>query len=778
MPVSIRTSKQHPVAVLDKQSQYRDPLKNVNVNNTSSSSIPACDKSTATCSTTELSFSSLTSSSASFAKLSSSKSNNTSLSSQTTVTTNSTPPKQQQQQHRKRSPSKPLNRPVALHPQSSLLDMTMDESHDDDTSFSISPHKPSKSSPTPRKQIRSNNNPDVGSSIMEQTEKNLAAISESMTGSFCANQDNVNNTCTRMLPDCTIHNNSNMSSNKNNDHPNRLFGDTLVQNRLLDDFNYLLGSNVMPCCEEKTIFSSCFGISSYTESDNDGPVHDEFLNRDDESKVRNRAGESWRARAYRIRKLREERMMKQDHSTDQGYGGGYYNPSLDYSLTNRRQVSMERAIGKSHSADGRIDNTNPFHSVKKDLFHSGGSGEVESAGCGGGIIGGGGESSRRPKHEVQSDPLGRMIGDCIDPIAPAKEDAVELEVVWKQNDLDLCYDSDPGETSFRKSLTGGKKTGDMKEEEKSTMNSTPKRFMGRNKSLNSKLSFGRRRRNRYSSLDCSNEEKLDLSASFDVHVSFDNDSEDEDDYSYDGIVNENNRPWFGQSPKLHQVRTKALQEDIGIRQNVQVSFTWSFRLSFVILYSTHFPSLRHQDALNRTWTLTWHPVNQIKAKEKNPKNALRKTLGSKSPAPEATSLSPRAIRLWFERGNRIRGNNIVEPKLMWRDAYNPDLSSQRKLNDSITNGPNQICLLSICRIIDVKHHIDRKLYPFAKKTCSFLIRTCDDEEYLFETQSETERDEIVYLWKLVVARLASQAVVGDGDKMVGEFFVPSTFGVP
>ena len=561
MPLSIRTSKQYPVAIHDRPSQHPAALKNVNNTSSSSSSIPPCDKSTATCSTTELSFSSFASSSASFTKLSSSKN-----------TTNSTIP-QPQQAHRKCSPSKTLNRPVTLHPQSSLLDMTMDESHDDDTSFSISPHKPSKSSPSPRKQIHSHNPDVVGTSIIEQTEKNLAAISESMTGSFCANQDNVNNTCTTMLPDCT---NTNHNNTFKNDHSNRLFGDTLVQNRLLDDFNYLLGSNVMPCCEEKTIFSSCFGISSFTCStyhNYDGPVHDEFLNRDDESKVRNRAGESWRARAYRIRKLREERMMKQDHTSDQVYGGHY---NSYYSLTNRRQVSMERALGKSHSADGRIDNTNPFHSVKRDLFHSGGSVEVESAGCGGGIIGG--ESSRRPKHEVQSDPLGRMIGDCIDPIAPARDDAVELEVVWKQNDSDLCYDSDPGETSFRRSLNGGGMTGDFDEEEKSAMNSTPKKFMGRNKSLKTKVNFGRRRRNPYSSLDC-NEEKLDLSASFDVHVSFDDDSDDEDDYSYDSISPEKNRPWFGKSPKLHQVRTKALEEDEGIRQNVQVSFKCSLLLS-------------------------------------------------------------------------------------------------------------------------------------------------------------------------------------------------------
>ena len=177
--------------------------------------------------------------------------------------------------------------------------------------------------------------------------------------------------------------------------------------------------------------------------------------------------------------------------------------------------------------------------------------------------------------------------------------------------------------------------------------------------------------------------------------------------------------------------------------------------------------------MNRTWTLTWHPIDQNTTKEG------KKTKMKQVPIiMEGSNKSPRCIRLWFERGNRFRGNNIVEPKLMWRDAYHPELSSHRKLNESTTNGPQQICLLSICRILEVKDQIDRKMYPFAKKSCSFLIRTCDDDEFMFEAQTEKERDELVYHWKLVVARLASQAVVGDGDKMVGEFFVPSHFGVP
>lgn len=552
---------------------------------------------------------------------------------------------------------------------------------------------------------------------MEQTEKNLAAISESMSGSFCA-QGDINNSCT--MPDC-----GNLRQPSGNN--NVLFSDRLVQNRLLDDFNYLLGSNVMPCCEEKTFFSSCFGTLSPDDNIEE-----------DVNKIRNRAGESWRARAYRIRRLREERMLKGD--------------SFEYSLSNRRQVSLERVIGKSHSAEGRMDHFLSEKTPSDNQHHSSSNWQ---------------RGSMRPKHEVHSDPLGRIIGDCIDPISPVKEDAVELEVVWKQQD-DLCYDSDPGETSFRKSLVSKKK---LKKP------NTPSKNMTRRKSLSlgEKVEAGRvgnirRRRNPISSLDRKYEgegeydeeddDSLGENGSFQIHVSFEHDSDDGDDddeSSCDVFAGKNNRdenPWHGGRPRFHQLGKKTVQEDLGIAQNVQ-------------------------NALNRTWTLTWHPVHQKISQEKKSKINLLKTLGTyPSIAPNTTLQSPRCIRLWFERGNRIRGNNIVEPKLMWRDAYQPELSSRRKLNDSITSGPNQICLLSICRILEVQDQIDRAMYPFAKKTCSFLIRTCDDDEFLFETQSEKERDELVYMWKLVVARLASQAVVGDGDKMVGEFFVPSSFGVP
>ena len=190
-----------------------------------------------------------------------------------------------------------------------------------------------------------------------------------------------------------------------------------------------------------------------------------------------------------------------------------------------------------------------------------------------------------------------------------------------------------------------------------------------------------------------------------------------------------------------------------------------------------------QDALNRTWTLTWHPTsgnfpNETKTNSDSFRSPLRTLQLNKKQQNKVSAMPPRCIKLWFERGNRIRRNDIVEPKVMWREAYHPDLASQRKLNLSSTHGPHQVCLLSICRILEASSNVDRKKYPFAKTSCSFLIRTSDENEYVFEARSEGERDQIIKHWKLVVARLASQAVVGDGEGMVREFFVPTSCSVP
>lgn len=112
---------------------------------------------------------------------------------------------------------------------------------------------------------------------------------------------------------------------------------------------------------------------------------------------------------------------------------------------------------------------------------------------------------------------------------------------------------------------------------------------------------------------------------------------------------------------------------------------------------------------------------------------------TKEPKEENSSkarISQRCIHLRFKRGDRTRKNDILEPKLMCRDVYHPVLVSKQKLNVSSPSRPNQICLLSICRIIETTQ-VDRKKYPFAKTNCSFVIRTCN-QVILFEAKNEQE----------------------------------------
>lgn len=525
---------------------------------TTSSSNPICDKSTATSSTEDMSFASMSSTTLS-------SSNN--VSSANNIVTN----------HNK-SIARPLHVPIPMHSHSSLLDTTMDESHEDEASLDqlrkysghLSKSYNHHSLMDTTNDSSFNQSYDLGSSIMEQTEKNLVAISESMTtGSFCAQGNDIHNSCT--MPDCTLYSDENDSSKKGG-----LFSDTLVQNRLFSDFHYLLGSDVLPCCEEKSLLANCLGGSSifhmyYNEEEG---AFSSALEREDSRKIRNRAGESWRARAYRIRKLREERMVKSgDNFTTNMYSSAGAT-IVPYTFSNRRQLSMERAIGKSHSTDGTTFFQSPIP-VKQQ------NGCLSASGCDW-------QSTRRPKHEVNSDPLGRMIGDCIEPIAPSKEDSVELEIVWKQDPYaDLCYDSDPGETSFRTSLLNSKNDGDeyvqaedKKGSKKAQMTRSQSLVFQTDEAIKSHVrNRNRRNRNRYSSFDRKNDENYDHflggNDSFDIHVSFEQDDvsfgehHDHNDEDYDSVLDED-KQMFGSTPKLNALRKHTLNEDFGIAHKVQV----------------------------------------------------------------------------------------------------------------------------------------------------------------------------------------------------------------
>ena len=123
-----------------------------------------------------------------------------------------------------------------------------------------------------------------------------------------------------------------------------------------------------------------------------------------------------------------------------------------------------------------------------------------------------------------------------------------------------------------------------------------------------------------------------------------------------------------------------------------------------------------QRSLYETWTMTWHPsygnlLDRLPSDE-NLSSSYKRSRSTLSLS--LINVTSRDVRVWFERGNRIRQHEIVKLKLMWRDAHHPDLLSLRKLNLSSTEGAYQVFLLNICCVIETSGSTDRTKYPFAK----------------------------------------------------------------
>ncbi|KAL7558197.1 hypothetical protein ACA910_009420 [Epithemia clementina (nom. ined.)] len=154
-----------------------------------------------------------------------------------------------------------------------------------------------------------------------------------------------------------------------------------------------------------------------------------------------------------------------------------------------------------------------------------------------------------------------------------------------------------------------------------------------------------------------------------------------------------------------------------------------------------------QETLNMNWTVTWYP---------------RRSNG--------TIGEPRTVHIWIERGTLIEMNTVMlEPNLMWRETFHPELETKRKLNKS-SQKPHYIRLLNLCRVLT--QDIDRKRYPLVRSSCCVLIRTSDGQEHLFETKTRSERNELVRRWKLTTARFATLAVLEDLETICKEFFSP------
>jgi hypothetical protein len=178
-----------------------------------------------------------------------------------------------------------------------------------------------------------------------------------------------------------------------------------------------------------------------------------------------------------------------------------------------------------------------------------------------------------------------------------------------------------------------------------------------------------------------------------------------------------------------------------------------YRIPHLLLFPLPPSLLELQRSLNSTWTLTWHP---------NPENMSEYNVSNK----------PLCINIWLERGTVIISSGVVvEPALMWRDAYQPMLLGQHKLNTS-TQKPWSMRLLNICRITPCPA-IDRTKYPFARQHGSLVLKSCTGEEFLLEAKGQEEVKAITERWKLAVARFASLAVTEDVNGIAREFFHPT-----
>mmetsp|Transcript_12734 Transcript_12734/g.37471 ORF Transcript_12734/g.37471 Transcript_12734/m.37471 type:complete len:766 (-) Transcript_12734:403-2700(-) len=178
-----------------------------------------------------------------------------------------------------------------------------------------------------------------------------------------------------------------------------------------------------------------------------------------------------------------------------------------------------------------------------------------------------------------------------------------------------------------------------------------------------------------------------------------------------------------------------------------------------------------QETLNKTLHLNWH--QSAKADDDSCKNR------------HDVCTSPRCVRIWFERGYSIghgRSIRLIEPKVVWRDVMHEVDDSTNYQNTQSTGFCGQFALLDVCRVLHTSTAsvgdgalIDRRKYPTARSSCSFIVRTVDNEEFLFEAKTEDQRNIVLHQWKVAIARLASIVIVENSEAMKKEFFLPQSF---
>lgn len=142
------------------------------------------------------------------------------------------------------------------------------------------------------------------------------------------------------------------------------------------------------------------------------------------------------------------------------------------------------------------------------------------------------------------------------------------------------------------------------------------------------------------------------------------------------------------------------------------------------------------------------------------------------PSTDEKTFHPVAVHAWIEQGSQLDAA-LIQPKFCWRKSYEKEPHDRSVLT---IRRFNAVDLLDISKIVAVRTSTYRGKYPYIKKKSSFVIEAFD-QELLFEARDEIERDDIVDGMKLLVARLGSKIMIGDG-RVLDEFFSPMGASVP
>jgi hypothetical protein len=146
---------------------------------------------------------------------------------------------------------------------------------------------------------------------------------------------------------------------------------------------------------------------------------------------------------------------------------------------------------------------------------------------------------------------------------------------------------------------------------------------------------------------------------------------------------------------------------------------------------------------------------------------------------------PIQVQVWIERGTVMQNRSImVEPCLMWRPCYissTNNTSTQSSSLSSSSKQPVSIRLLHICRLrpasncslpsSTTKSTNDYSIPKMYRKSTSFVIKTIDHKTIWFQASTMMERDMIIHQWKVLIARLATFAILEDTKPLLDEFFL-------